>query len=82
MSDPHIPPEAVKAWTGFTFTQEEIDSAIEKWQAVCDTLYANGYTGDFGWSFPCLLQTYSPICWVEFFGAAAWRPEQPKVIGF
>lgn len=46
---------------------EDYTQAKKLYQIETDKMYATGYAGDFGSGFDFALDTYGPICWIQFF---------------
>lgn len=53
------------------YTDEEIADALKLYNAECDQMYKNGYTGDFGCGLSFAMATYMPVCWQHFFKRSA-----------
>jgi hypothetical protein len=49
------------------YTDEEIADAEKLYRAEVETMYANGYTGDFGSGLSFAMDTYGIMCWGHYF---------------
>lgn len=49
---------------------EDYEIAEKLYETESERMYKEGYAGDFGLGFDFALDTYGPMCWLEFFAGA------------